>query len=121
MFPLNGRAGGCVIPLPVSCIPRRIRDGWDDIYNWPFMYAVEAGHWHLFDDEADQLREYLDRGGFLMTDDFHGTIEWENFMKSLQKVIGARPVEALANSDEIFHVIFELNNRPQIPGQQFLS
>jgi hypothetical protein len=96
-------------------------DGSDDIYNWPFMYAVEVGHWHLFEDEADQLRDYLDRGGFLMTDDFHGTIEWENFMKNLQKVIGNRPVEDLANSDPIFNVIYELKNRTQIPGKQFLD
>jgi hypothetical protein len=96
-------------------------DGSDDIFNWPFMYAVEPGHWHLFEDEADQLRDYLDRGGFLMTDDFHGTIEWENFMKNLQKVIGNRPVEDLANSDPIFNVLYELKNRTQIPGKQFLE
>ena len=96
-------------------------DGSDDIYNWPFLYAVEPGHWHLFEDEADQLRDYLDRGGFLMTDDFHGTIEWENFVKNLQKVIGNRPIEDLANSDPIFNVIYELKNRTQIPGRQFLS
>jgi len=96
-------------------------DGSDDIYNWPFMYAVEVGHWHLFEDEADQLRDYLDRGGFLMTDDFHGTIEWENFVKNLQKVIGTRPIEDLANSDPIFNVIYELKNRTQIPGKQFLQ
>ena len=96
-------------------------DGSDDIYNWPFMYAVEVGHWHLFEDEADQLRDYLDRGGFLMTDDFHGTIEWENFMKSLQKVTGNRPVEDIDNSDPIFSVIYELKKRTQIPGQQFLK
>jgi len=96
-------------------------DGSDDIYNWPFMYAVEPGHWFLFEEEADQLREYLDRGGFLMTDDFHGTIEWENFMRSLQKVIGNRPVQDIANDDPIFNVIYELRNRTQIPGKQFLE
>jgi hypothetical protein len=96
-------------------------DGSDDIYNWPFLYAVEVGHWHLFDEEADQLREYLDRGGFLMTDDFHGTIEWENFTKNLQKVIGARPIEDLATSDPIFHVLYDVEPKTQIPGRQFLQ
>lgn len=95
--------------------------GDDDVYNWPFLYAVEPGHWHLFDDEADQLRDYLDRGGFLMTDDFHGTIEWENFMKSLQKVYGNRPVRDIDNSDEIFHTLYNLEKRTQVPGRQFLA
>jgi hypothetical protein len=95
--------------------------GDDDIYNWPFLYAVEPGHWNLFEDEADQLRDYLERGGFLMTDDFHGTIEWNNFMKHLQKVIGNQPVKDIANDDPIFHVIYDLGERTQIPGKQFLE
>ncbi|MEP7354783.1 MAG: DUF4159 domain-containing protein [Acidobacteriota bacterium] len=95
-------------------------DGTDDIYNFPFLYAVEVGHWHLFQDEADQLREYLARGGFLMTDDFHGTIEWENFMKSLQKVFPTKPPVDMDNREEIFHVLYDLDSKVQIPGAQFL-
>src|SRR5262245_52926823 len=34
-------------------------DGSDDIYNWPFLYTVEPGHWNLSEDEGRQLREYL--------------------------------------------------------------
>jgi len=96
-------------------------DGGDDLYNWPFLYAVEPGHWNLFDDEADELREYVERGGFLMTDDFHGTIEWENFMKGIHKMFGNRPVLDIANGDEIFHVIYNLDQRTQVPGAQFLE
>jgi hypothetical protein len=95
-------------------------DGSDDIYNWPFMYVVEAGHWHLFDEDADKLRDYLDRGGFLMTDDFHGTLEWANFMLGIEKMYGNRPVLDINNDDPIFSVIYDLRKRTQIPGQQFL-
>ena len=31
-------------------------DGSDDVYNWPFLYAVEVGAWNLDDAEAKQLR-----------------------------------------------------------------
>jgi Domain of unknown function (DUF4159) len=95
-------------------------DGTDDIYNFPFLYGVEVGHWHLFDNEADQLKEYLARGGFFMTDDFHGTIEWANFMKSFQKVFPTTPVTDINNRDEIFHVLYDLDDKVQIPGKQFL-
>src|SRR5687768_10332757 len=40
----------------------------DDIYNWPWLYAVEVGSWSLRDSHAKRLRTYLDRGGFLMVD-----------------------------------------------------
>ena len=54
-------------------------DGTGDVYNWPLMYAVEVGHWLLPQDQANQLREYLLRGGFLMVDDFHGSEPYPDY------------------------------------------
>src|SRR5215475_6243436 len=48
-------------------------------YDWPWMYAVEVGHWELTDAQAASLREFLLRGGFFMCDDFHGDLEWAIF------------------------------------------
>jgi len=95
-------------------------DGEDDVYNWPFMYAVEVGYWNLSDAEAKQLREYLLRGGFFMCDDFHGTVEWENFMAGMKKVFPDRPVVDLDNKDPIFHVLYDLDDRFQVPGMQYV-
>ena len=38
----------------------------DEIFNHPWIYAVEVGHWDLNDKQAAKLREYLLKGGFLM-------------------------------------------------------
>jgi hypothetical protein len=95
-------------------------DGTGEIYNWPVTYGVEVGYWNLSDEEARQLREYLLRGGFFMCDDFHGTLEWQNFMASMQKVFPDRPVVDLDSKDPIFHVIYDLDDRHQVPGAQFL-
>ncbi|MBO0798788.1 MAG: DUF4159 domain-containing protein, partial [Blastocatellia bacterium] len=46
-----------------------------EIFELPLIYAVEPGHMGLTQQDADELREYLLRGGFLMLDDFWGT--WE--------------------------------------------
>src|SRR5579871_3350785 len=96
-------------------------DGGDDVYNWPMMYAVEVGHWSLPDDQAAQLREFLLRGGFLMVDDFHGTREWQIFINSMSKVFPDRPIEDLPNNDPLFHTLFDLDERFQVPGAQWLS
>ncbi len=88
----------------------------DSIFDHPFLYAVEVGGWLLSDDEAVRLREYLDRGGFLMVDDFHGSVQWEGFMESMRKVYPDRPVVELPVSDEVFHVLYDLIDRPQIPS-----
>jgi hypothetical protein len=95
-------------------------DDPDEVYNWPFLYAVEVGHWNLSDDECKKLREYLLRGGFLMVDDFHGTMEWEIFMASMSRVFPDRPVVDLGNKDPIFHVLYDLDERFQVPGAQYL-
>jgi len=94
-------------------------DGTDEVYNWPLLYAVEVGYWKLTDEMCAQLREFLLRGGFFMCDDFHGTIEWENFMASMSRVFPDRPVVDLDNKDPIFHVVYDLDDRFQVPGAQW--
>ena len=101
-------------------------DGTDDVYNWPMMYAVEVGHWVLPDDQVKQLREFLLRGGFLMVDDFHGDepyhnviSEWQVFVHSMSKVFPDRPIVELENDNPIFHTIYDLDDRFQVPGWQW--
>jgi len=92
----------------------------DAMFDWPWLYAVEVGYWQLSEPQARRLREYLDRGGFLMVDDFHGTREWANFMVSLQRVFPDRPVVDLADDDPIFHILTNLEGRFQVPGRQYI-
>jgi hypothetical protein len=95
--------------------------GTDEVYNWPWVYAVEVGHWGLTDAQCQRLRDYLLRGGFLMVDDFHGTREWDVFIASMNRVFPDRPIVELENSDQIFHVIYDLDQRFQVPGIAALS
>lgn len=88
----------------------------DEIYNYPWIYAVEVGYWGLNDQQARKLRDYLNRGGFLMVDDFHGSFEWEVFYDSLRRVYPDRPVVDIENADPIFHAIYDLDERVQVPG-----
>lgn len=92
----------------------------DDVFNWPWLYAVEVGHWNLTEPQARRLRDYLDRGGFLMVDDFHGSYEWEVFMESLRRIFPDRVVVDLPSGDPIFHVLYDLDQRFQVPGRQYI-
>jgi hypothetical protein len=99
--------------------PVNLEDG-DDVFYWPWLYAVEVGQWDLTEAQAAQLREYLLRGGFLMVDDFHGTREWEFFVQSMKRVFPDRPIVDLPADDPIFHTFWDLEERQQIPGLQFV-
>ena len=99
--------------------PISLDDG-DDVYNWPFLYGVEVGYWDLTDDECRKMRDYLLRGGFFMCDDFHGTQEWEHFTAVMKRVFPHRAIVNIPNDDQIFHVIFDLDDKFQVPGLQYI-
>ncbi len=90
------------------------------MYNWPWLYGVEVGHWDLTDQQAAKMRDFLLRGGFFMCDDFHGTHEWSVFIASMNRVFPDRPIVDIDNKDPIFHTIFDLDDRYQVPGEQYL-
>jgi len=92
----------------------------DDIFNYPWIYAVQVANWTFTDAEAKRLREYLLKGGFLMVDDFHGTADWDRFMAGMRMVFPDRPIEDLKDNDEIFHVLYDIGERFQVPGEQYV-
>jgi hypothetical protein len=99
--------------------PVNLDDG-NEVYHWPWLYGVEVGHWDLTDSQAAKMRDFLLRGGFFMCDDFHGTEEWNIFVASMSRVFPDRPIVDIDNKDPIFHTIFDLDDRYQVPGEQFI-
>jgi hypothetical protein len=96
-------------------------DDRDDVYNWPWLYAVQTGQWQLTDTQAASLREYLLRGGFFMCDDFWGEPQWDVFLDSMRRVFPDREIVDLPDNDPIFHIVYDLDNRYQVPGARYLS
>jgi hypothetical protein len=102
--------------IHVRSVEQPINLNDNDQYDWPWLYGVEVGHWELTDEQAKRLREYLLRGGFLMVDDFHGTYEWDVFAAGMRRVFPDRQIVDLPNTDQIFHIIYDLDDRYQVPG-----
>jgi hypothetical protein len=91
-----------------------------DAFYWPFLISGLVGAWDLTDEQAAKLREYLLRGGFLLCDSFYGTEEWEGFVEGIKRVFPDRPIVDLPDSHPIFHAVYDLTDRPQIPTWQHL-
>ncbi len=90
------------------------------IYDFPMLYVVEAGFASFTALEADTLREYLLRGGFLLVDDFHGRYQWEQFADWMSQVFSDREIVDLPPTHEIFNVHFPIDDFIQIPGLRAL-
>ena len=91
-----------------------------DVFDWPWLYGVEVGHWNLTEAQVKEFREFLLRGGFFMCDDFHGVREWSVFVASMNRVFPDRPIVEIPSSDPIFHSVYDLDERYQVPGAQYL-
>jgi hypothetical protein len=105
---------------PVEQVVDLDSDGPSAIENFPWVYAVQVQTWTFTEPEAKRLREYLLKGGFIMVDDFHGATDWEHFMNGMLMVFPDRPIEDLTDKDEIFHVLYDLTDRFQVPGEQYV-
>ena len=98
--------------------PVNLEEG--DAYDWPWLYAVQVGEWGLTERQGKALREYLLRGGFFMADDFHGAEEWGEFESRIKRAFPERPIVDIPDDDPIFHTVYDLNDRYQVPGQAHL-
>lgn len=89
-------------------------------YPWIFIQQIGQGQWSPSTEEATRLREYLLRGGFLVVDDFHGQYDWSVLTAAMGKVFPNRPIVDLDTDDEAFHVLYDLDQTTQIPGERHL-
>jgi len=90
-----------------------------ELFKYPVAYMTEAGYWQLTDLEAAAFRTYLQKGGFVIFDDFRdgrrGGGGWENFEGNMNRVLpGVRFID-LDSSHPIFHAFFEIESFDIIP------
>ncbi len=86
------------------------------IFDYPFLYLIEPGDMFLDEREVTGLRRYLLNGGFLMVDDFWGEREWFNFYRQIKRVFPDREPVELPLEHEIFHCVYDLKKKPQVPS-----
>jgi hypothetical protein len=87
-----------------------------ELFEYPFIYIVEPGDLYFEEAEVKNLRRYLLNGGFLLVDDFWGEAEWENFHEQIKRVFPDREPQELPLSHPIFHCVFDLKEKPQLPS-----
>jgi hypothetical protein len=104
--------------LRVHPNPNVIAPSDPDLFRYPFLYAVSAGGMYLSDQDAQRLREYLLRGGFLHVDDFWGLRQLGNFVVQMRKVFPDRQLEQLPLSHEIFQTFYDVDSVVQVPNQR---
>lgn len=93
----------------------------DDMFNWPFLFAVSPGDWVLNPGQAERLRKYFARGGFLMVDDFHNEAEWAQFMRGILAIEPKARALEIDDKDALFHLVYDLDERIRVPGANVVN
>jgi hypothetical protein len=104
--------------------PRHFRLTDDKLWDHPWLYATQTGWWGLNQREIERLREYLLRGGFLVTDDFWGpdATQWEVFRETMDRVLPGHPITDIALADPVMHVLYDIEAKDLtwIPGTRHI-
>ena len=97
-----------------------------EMLKYPVAYLSEPGYWHVNDREAQGLRTWLSKGGFLIVDDFMRG-EWYNFEEQMRRVLPMGRIVPLTVDHPVFNTFFKIPSLdmdyPHIPGlkAQFLG
>jgi hypothetical protein len=86
------------------------------LFSYPYLYVVSPHRMYLVREEAERLREYLLRGGFLHVDDFWGLEQRRAVEEEMAKIFPDRRMVRLSLDHEVFHTFFDIETVMQIPN-----
>jgi len=89
-----------------------------ELFNYPFIHINPGDPVGVVftDEEVKCLRKYLLNGGFLFVTDFWGEDEWNDFHNQMRRVLPDREPVELPADHPIFHCVFDLKEKPQVPS-----
>jgi hypothetical protein len=80
-----------------------------EIFQYPFAYISEPGEMEMTEAEVANLREYIERGGFILIDDFD-TWHMDNLREEMRRVFPDRAFERLSVDNPIFNLVHQVES-----------
>jgi hypothetical protein len=91
----------------------------DALFRCPFTMATDVGTLEFSVKEAEQLRKYLLKGGFLWVDDFWGTHAWQQWSSEIGRVLPERRIVDVPLEHPIRRAMFQIDRIPQVTSINF--
>lgn len=90
------------------------------LFQCPFVMMTEVGTAFFDEADAQKLREYVTKGGFLWADDFWGEYAFHVWEREIRKVLPREyPIVDLPPDHPIFNISYVIRKIPQIPSIDF--
>ena len=89
-------------------------DKLEQIKKYPFLFMTGENYFRFNQNQKDNLKEYILRGGFLLMDDCvvlrGGDFFYQSAYQLLEETFGKRSIKRIPHEHEIFHNIYDLGD-----------
>jgi hypothetical protein len=111
--------------IDVDLLSFKIVDlGSPEVFDYPFAYVSEPGEMELTDQELGNLREYIDRGGFILMDDFDGPWQLDQMLSQVRRAFPDKYFGPVSPSHPAFSIVLGLENlegmSAYVPGENIV-
>ena len=81
----------------------------ESVFEFPLVIMTGEGDFQLTDEERQNLRRYVERGGLLLASAGCSSPEWDRaFRREMAGVFPKQELQAIAMSHPIFHTVYEI-------------
>jgi hypothetical protein len=87
----------------------------------PILHMEDAGVIRMSDEEVVDLRTYLLKGGFLIVDDFWGTLAWEQWAEEIARVLPPHqyPIVDIPHDHAVMNILYDVKDVEQVSNIRF--
>ncbi len=100
------------VNIPLEEKQAVVKPSSKDIFKYPIIYMTGHGNVYFSDADAKNLRDYLEKGGFLYVDDDYGLDQ--AFRREIKKVFPDKELEEVPLDHPIFNIYWKFDKLPKI-------
>jgi hypothetical protein len=81
----------------------------EELFNFPLVIMTGEGSFQLTDEERDNLRRFVNRGGFLLASAGCSSTDWDrSFRREMSRTFPDLPLRALGMDHPVFHTVYDI-------------
>jgi hypothetical protein len=92
----------------------------ENVFEFPLVLMTGEGDFQLTDEERQNLRRYVERGGLLLASAGCSSPDWDRaFRREIAGVFPKQPLEEIPMSHPMFHTVYDINSLSTAHGGNY--
>jgi len=86
-----------------------VKTSSDELFDFPLVIMTGEGSFEMTDAERKALRQFVERGGFLLASAGCSSSEWDrSFRREMSTIFPQRPLETLGMDHPVFNTVYHI-------------